>query len=41
MFYSGQKQIFLLFSYVFSCVFFNATRKKLVTLDFYIFHEIK
>jgi len=21
--------------------FFNATRKKLVTLDFYIFHEIK
>ena len=42
MFYSGQKQIFLLFFLrVFLRVFFNATRNKLVTLDFYIFHEIK
>ena len=34
MFYSGQKQIFLLFSYEFYLM-------QLVTLDFYIFHEIK
>ena len=42
LFYSGQKQIFsLLLLRVFLRVFFNTTRKKLVTLDFYIFHEIK
>ena len=42
MFYSGQKQIFLLFFLrVFLRVFLNTTRKKLVTLDFYIFPEIK
>ena len=35
MFYSGQKQIFLLFFLrVFLRLFFNTTRKKLVTLDF-------
>lgn len=38
MFYSGQKQIFYFFSYEFSCEFFLT---QLVTLDFYIFHEIK
>ena len=34
MFYSGQKQIFLLFFLWVSCEFFNTTRKKLVTLNF-------
>ena len=34
MFYSGQKQIFFFFFYEFSLM-------QLVTLDFYIFHEIK
>ena len=41
MFYSGQKQIFLLFFLrIFLHVFFNATRKKLVTLDFYFFMKL-
>ena len=41
MFYSGQKQIFLLFFLrVFLRVFFNATRKKLVTLNFYFFMKL-
>lgn len=38
MFYSGQKQIFLLF---FLRVFLRVFLMQLVTLDFYIFHEIK
>ena len=40
MFYSGQKQIFTFFLTSFLASFFNAARKKLVTLDFYIFMKL-
>ena len=37
----SKANFFTFFLTSFLASFFNATRKKLVTLDFYIFHEIK
>ena len=37
----SKANFFTFFLTSFLACFFNATRKKLVTLDFYIFHEIK